>query len=131
MAKIPEFATVDPFDGMTEADPGVEQNLVGGEWVDGDNYHFNVVDPMNGEKFLKIPDTSDHAEFIAGLKSCPKSGLHNPLKNPERYVALGEVFAKAATLLCQEEVRDYFAQLIMRVMPKPAPAPLRALDMVT
>ena len=118
MAKLPDFATVDPFDGMTPADPGIQQNLVGGEWVDGDHYHDDIVDPMNGEQFLRIPDTEDHAPFIAGLQSCPKSGMHNPLKNPERYVALGQVCARAAAMMAEKEVQDYFTQLIMRVMPK-------------
>jgi len=26
--------------------------------------------------------------FVQSLRACPKSGLHNPLKNPERYVML-------------------------------------------
>jgi len=45
-----------------------------------------VVDPLNGEAFMTIPDTQvneiDH--FIQSLQACSKSGLHNPLKNPER-----------------------------------------------
>ena len=102
--KVPAFATVDPFDGMTGSDPGVLQNLVGGEWVSVSDVNKDIVDPMNGEPFLDIPDTRDVAPFIAGLKSCPKTGLHNPLKNTERYVMLGRVCAKAATLLAQQEV---------------------------
>jgi 1-pyrroline-5-carboxylate dehydrogenase len=116
--KVPAFATVDPFDGMTGSEPGVLQNLVGGEWVSVSNVNRNIVDPMNGEAFLEIPDTQDVAPFIAGLMSCPKTGLHNPLKNTERYVMLGRVCANAATLLAQQEVADYFTKLIQRVMPK-------------
>jgi hypothetical protein len=45
-----------------------------------------VVDPLNGEAFMTVPDTQvneiDH--FIQSLQACSKSGLHNPLKNPER-----------------------------------------------
>ena len=116
--KVPAFATVDPFDGMTGSDPGVLQNLVGGKWVSVSDVNKDIVDPMNGEPFLDIPDTRDVAPFIAGLKSCPKTGLHNPLKNTERYVMLGRVCAQAATLLAQQEVADYFTKLIQRVMPK-------------
>ena len=31
--KVPAFATIDPFDGMTGDNPGELQNLVGGKWV--------------------------------------------------------------------------------------------------
>lgn len=43
--------------------------------------------PMSGEDFIRVPDTQpDEAQpFIDSLKSVPKSGLHNPYKNPERY----------------------------------------------
>jgi len=118
MPRVPDFATVDPFDGMTAAEPGLLQNLVGGQWVDSAGGYVDLIDPMNGETFLREPDTHDHAPFIDGLKSCPKSGLHNPLKNPERYVYLGEVCARAAAVLAEPDVRDYFTKLIQRVMPK-------------
>ncbi len=121
MPNVPAFATVDPADGMTVSDPGRVQNLAGGTWVDADHVREDIVDPMNGQKFLMIPDSRDHAPFIEGLNSCPKSGLHNPLKNPDRYLALGAVCAKAAAMLRQDEVRDYFTRLIQRVMPKSWP----------
>ena len=118
MSRVPEFATVDPFDGMTGENPGTLQNLVAGAWHDSDAGYEEIIDPMNGEAFLKVPATQNHEPFIAGLKSCPKSGLHNPLKNPERYVHLGQVCARAAALLAQDDVQDYFTRLIQRVMPK-------------
>lgn len=45
-----------------------------------------IPDPLNGEPFIKLPDTQlDEIEpFVQSLRSVPKSGLHNPLKNPER-----------------------------------------------
>ena len=46
------FATVDPFEGMTGQDPAILQDLVGGFWADGET-HRDVVDPMNGEAFIK------------------------------------------------------------------------------
>jgi len=112
------FATVDPFAGMTAGAPGKLQNLVDGQWVDSEPYRDDIVDPMNGEAFLKVPDTQDLAPFIAGLRSCPKSGLHNPLKNNDRYVHLGRVCARAAALLATPEVEEYFTRLVQRVMPK-------------
>jgi 1-pyrroline-5-carboxylate dehydrogenase len=79
---------------------------------------MTVVDPLTGEKFIEMPDTQDVAPFVAGLRSCPKTGLHNPLKNVERYVELGRVCARAAALLAEQDVEDYFTKLIQRVMPK-------------
>ena len=112
------FATVDPFAGMTGDNPGKLQNLIGGNWVDVDSYRDDIVDPMNGETFLRIPDTRDLEPFIKGLESCPKSGLHNPLRNNDRYVQLGRVCARAAALMATPEVEEYFTRLTQRVMPK-------------
>lgn len=46
-----------------------------------------VPDPLNGEPFIRMPDTQldELAPFEESAKIAPKSGLHNPLKNPERY----------------------------------------------
>ena len=104
MSRVPEFATVDPFDGMTAANPGILQNLVGGQWVNGDGGYYDLIDPMNGEVFVREPTTSDLTPYLDGLKSCPKSGMHNPIKNPDRYVYLGQVCARAAALLAQPDV---------------------------
>ena len=103
---------------MTGSNPGKLQNLVGGQWVDVDAYRDDIPDPMSGEAFLQIPDTQDLTPFIAGLESCPKSGLHNPLKNNDRYVHLGRVCARAAALIATPEVEEYFTKLTQRVMPK-------------
>ncbi len=118
MSRLPEFATVDPFDGMTAARPGTVLNLVGGQWQDGDGARDDIVDPLNGARFLNVPETSEHGQFIAGLKSCTKSGLHNPQKNPQRYIALGDVCARAAARLAEKQTEDFFTRLVQRVMPK-------------
>lgn len=112
------FATVDPFAGMTGSNPGQLRNLVGGQWLGADKYRDDIVDPLTGEAFLKVPDTQDLAPFIEGLESCPKSGLHNPLKNNDRYVHLGRVCARAAALMATPDVEEYFTKLTQRVMPK-------------
>ncbi len=118
MASWKSFATVDPFAGMTGAEPGRLHNLVGGQWVDPGMFRDDIVDPLNGESFLEVPDTQDLAPFIAGLESCPKSGLHNPLRNNHRYVHLGGVCARAAAMLAHPDVEEYFTKLTQRVMPK-------------
>ena len=114
----PSFGTVDPFDGMHRGDPGIVQNLVAGNWVTVPEIRDDIPDPLSGNSFLRVPDTADLGPFIAGLGACPKTGLHNPLKNTERYVHLGRVCAGAAALLATPDVEGYFAGLIQRVMPK-------------
>ena len=115
---IKAFATVDPFDGMNAKAPGQLANLVNGRWSTGELFRDDIPDPMSGERFLEVPDTTDLAPFIEGLRSCPKSGLHNPLKDNDRYVHLGRVCAKAAALLATPEVESFFTKLTQRVMPK-------------
>ncbi len=60
--------------------------LVSGVWKDAKET-LKLEDPMNGEQFLIIPDTKGEEliEYKVSAEKCPKSGLHNPLKNPERY----------------------------------------------
>jgi 1-pyrroline-5-carboxylate dehydrogenase len=112
------FATIDPFEGMNSSALGVAQNLVGGEWSSGTEFRDDLVDPLNGGAFVNVPDTTDIAPFIKGLHSCPKSGLHNPLKSTDRYVHLGRVCARSAALLATPEVEEYFVKLTQRDMPK-------------
>ena len=57
-----------------------------GKWKTSEKMEI-IVDPMNGEKFLNVPQTTQESElneFAQSLNRCPKSGLHNPIKNVER-----------------------------------------------
>jgi len=109
--------------GMSGTSPAVCTNLVGGEWKDSASY-LTLPDPMNGEPFLRCPDTGaggatgELDPFVASLMSVPKSGLHNPIKNPERYVELGEVTTRVVHEMRDDAVMDHFAKLIQRVAPK-------------
>ena len=83
MSRIPSFATIDPFDGMTADNPGVARSLVAGSWIESSDFLLpDVPDPMSGGGFLKIPDTTDIDPFINSLKTCPKSGYAQPAKEP-------------------------------------------------
>merc|ERR1719273_1866102 len=64
------------------------------------------------------PSVDEIQNFVERMKNCPRSGLHNPLKNPERYVHLGNVNALAAEEMRKPEVEAFFAKLIQRVAPK-------------
>ncbi len=113
------FASVDPKT-LSAKEPAQLYNLVQGEWRTTEKY-LEIPDPVNGgEPFIKMPDTSveELEPFVESLKSCPKYGLHNPFYNVERYRMYGDISAKAAELLHKEEVADFFARCIQRVMPK-------------
>jgi 1-pyrroline-5-carboxylate dehydrogenase len=114
----PVWATVNP-ETLSGANPAKLSNLCDGEWV-GTKSYIDIPDPLNGEPFISMPNTKgDEVDaFIASSAKCPKSGLHNPIKNPERYIMYGEVFHKAGAELSRPEVLDYFAWLVARVMPK-------------
>jgi len=69
---------------------------------------------------LRLPNTLEDeiGPFVQRMKSAPRSGLHNPLKNPERYNMLGEVCAKASEEMRKPEVQRFYARLIQRLTPK-------------
>jgi len=105
------FATVDPNNLNAAKDKGY--NLVNGEWVEPSQY-INMIDPLTGKDMIKIPDTQIHETdpFIESLKACPKSGLHNPYKNKERYLMLSEVCRKTVECMHDPEVFDFFVKCV-------------------
>ena len=120
MSSLPGFATCDPYT-LSSKKPHEVKNLVNGEWVfPSSAAPTTVVDPMNGDPFLSLPDTTpeEAKAFSKSLNSCPKSGLHNPIKDVHRYLEYGEITFKAAQMLKQPDVSDYFARLVQRVVPK-------------
>jgi len=110
------FATID---AKTLSPQNKMMNLVNGEWV-GSNKYKQVIDPMTGKPMISIPDTQmdEIAPFVESLKSVPRHGLHNPLKNKERYLMLGNVCRKTVEVLYDQEVFDHFVDLTMRAVPK-------------
>ena len=82
----------------------------------------SIVDPLNGEIFMTVPLTSSDeiGEYVRRMREAPRTGLHNPLKNPERYNMLGDVCARAAEEMRKPEVLDC-GKLIQRVAPKSQP----------
>lgn len=110
------FATVDPLT-MNQNDKG--QNLVKGQWQGTEKYE-DLVDPMSGKVMMKVPATSadEIAPFIESLLSVPKTGLHNPFKNKERYLMLSEVNRKVVEVMHDKEVFDFFVKGVQRCCPK-------------
>jgi len=101
------------------ATPVTLSNFVNGEWQ-GSKAYTDIVDPLNGEVIIKMPNTSksELKPFIDRMQSIPKTGLHNPLRNVERYNLYGEVSFKLAAALDKPEIEDHFAKCIQRVAPK-------------
>ena len=118
MSFVPSWATIDPYT-MSAASPAVGKNLCGGVWSDAKATH-TVIDPLNGDPYCKVPDTKvdEIGPFVERMANCPRTGLHNPIRNVERYNMLGEVMAKASRELAKPEVNEYFAKLIQRLVPK-------------
>lgn len=112
------FATVDA-EKISGSQPAEVQNFVQGKWI-GSTTQNMILDPLNGEQFIKIAEVDELGmqPFVESLSSCPKHGLHNPFKAPERYLMYGDISTKAAHLLSLPKVSDFFTRLIQRVAPK-------------
>ncbi|XP_020271120.1 probable aldehyde dehydrogenase [Asparagus officinalis] len=114
----PPFPTV-AAEEISVSQPAEVLNLVQGKWKASSSWN-SIVDPLNGYPFINVAEVQE-AEikpFVESLSSCPKHGLHNPLRSPERYLMFGEISAKAAHMLGQPEVEKFFSRLIQRVSPK-------------
>lgn len=112
------FATVDAEE-ISGAHPAEVQSFVQGKWIGSSNYN-TLLDPLNGEPFIKVAEVEESGvqPFVESLAQCPKHGLHNPFKSPERYLLYGDVSTKAAHMLALPKVSDFFTRLIQRVAPK-------------
>jgi 1-pyrroline-5-carboxylate dehydrogenase len=98
------------------------KNLVNGEWASTSN-QMSIPNPLNKNASNPIciqpaTTTSELQPFVDSLNSCPKTGLHNPIRNIDRYLMLGDVSRKAGEFLKSEEGEEYFARAIMQCMPK-------------
>eukprot|EP00388_Colpodella_angusta_P008232 GDKJ01022657.1.p1 GENE.GDKJ01022657.1~~GDKJ01022657.1.p1 ORF type:complete len:545 (+),score=103.58 GDKJ01022657.1:25-1659(+) len=115
---LSKFATVDPVK-LSSSQPYHIKNLVDGQWSDSAE-KYDIIDPLNGGVYMTAPNTKGEElkPFISSLKACPKSGMHNPLKSPERYNMYGKVMLKAAACLHDPDVFDFFTKIVQRVMPK-------------
>jgi 1-pyrroline-5-carboxylate dehydrogenase len=116
---LSSWATLDPKTLMAPGRPHKQYNLLNGEWR-GTAAYETIVDPLGGGAMLSVPLTSDSeaAAFGASMVSTPKTGLHNPFRNIERYVMLGKVSGAAGAALRDPEILSYFSRLVQRTSPK-------------
>ncbi|KAK2663986.1 hypothetical protein Ddye_002560 [Dipteronia dyeriana] len=112
------FATLE-VEEVSGSQPAEVYNLVQGKWTGSSKWN-TLVDPLNGEPFIKIAEVDENEiqPFVESLLKCPKHGLHNPFKSPERYLLYGDISTKAAQMLSLPKVYDFFTRLIQRVAPK-------------
>lgn len=69
------YFTLDP-ETLSAQNPYQGQNYVGGRWKHS-KHNQTIPDPLNGENFLRIPDTQDPEElreFVHEMRQCPISG---------------------------------------------------------
>ena len=76
---IKQFATMDPEKMGKDC---VGKNLVDGQWLESAEFG-EMIDPLNGGTLFRYPATTkEEAElFIKSMRKCPKTGLHNPLRD--------------------------------------------------
>jgi 1-pyrroline-5-carboxylate dehydrogenase len=115
------WASLNPEDLGVNTDPYRVMNCVGGTWVESSS-RVSIPHPLDKDApaIFTIPDTqiSEVQPFVESLRKVPKSGVHNPLKNPDRYVKLGDISRKAGGALEEPEIADFFTRLIMKCVPK-------------
>ena len=96
LSTVPEWASCNPWELGTSNDSVHEVlNCVDGKWTGDTKSKMTIPHPLDRDAppIFTIPDTQEDelAPFFESLRKCPKTGLHNPLKNPERYVQYGEI----------------------------------------
>ena len=63
---------------------------------------------------IQVPDTTleEIQPYIDSMLAVPKSGLHNPFKNKERYLMLSEVNRKVVETMHDKDVFNFFVKAI-------------------
>ena len=97
LSTLPSWATLDPSSLGTSPTPHAVSNLVSGQWT-ASNSSITIPNPLDRDApaVCTVPDTSveELGPFVESLRGVPKSGVHNPLKNVERYLMYGEISRK-------------------------------------
>ncbi|RVW90512.1 Delta-1-pyrroline-5-carboxylate dehydrogenase 12A1, mitochondrial [Vitis vinifera] len=78
----------------------VDMASLQGKWT-GSTSGETIVDPLNGEPFIQVAEVDETGiqPFVDSLSKCPKHGLHNPFKAPERlYTRLLQSYSNSTCL---------------------------------
>jgi 1-pyrroline-5-carboxylate dehydrogenase len=120
MSSIP-WATMDPKALGTTAEPYAVPNIVDGK-LTSTSKTIEIIHPLDRDAYpiFTVPDTQtgEIQPFLDSLRKVTKSGMHNPLKNPERYLDYGEISRKAGDALMQPDIAEFFIQTIQACVPK-------------
>ena len=121
LSTVSSWATVDPKALGLECSYDIP-NCIDGKWAFAAKT-IEIPHPLNKDApypIFTIPDTQvdELQPFLDSLRKVPKSGLHNPLKNPHRYLEYGEISRKAAEIMSTPEGAEFFAQTIIACVPK-------------
>jgi len=100
-AGFPQWATADPARMGLDEEPHAVSNLAGGQWMEARS-RMVIPHPLDKDArpIFTIPDTQvdELGPFLESLRRVPKSGVHNPIKSPERYVQYGEIARRVSSL---------------------------------
>ena len=116
----PSWATAEP----DKPDIGKVLNIIDGQWVEvgsGADKYQDIIDPLNGSpSMIQVNEVKEDSlyRYVNCLNQCKKTGLHNPLKHPDRYLLYGNVSMRVAEALQDPQIETFFTDLIMRVAPK-------------
>ena len=114
--KLNDFAVY-----KTKSNGHVLQNFYNGKWQEKSEEYEVFPNPLTGVKdFVKVPNLTPN-EFkpvVEEMRKVPTYGLHNPLKNNERYLMYGQICRKLAQALYEEDIFNHFVDLIKDVAPK-------------
>lgn len=120
--QIPKWATLDPEALGVNSNPHHVLNIVGGKWDGNTKQSMDIPNPMDKDSpaLCSIPDTNvdELGPFIESMKAVTKSGVHNPLKNVQRYLMYGEISRRAGQALSEPDVQEFFTRSIMKCVPK-------------
>ncbi|KAL3787805.1 hypothetical protein HJC23_003554 [Cyclotella cryptica] len=121
LSTLPSWATLDPSSLGTSRTPHAVSNLVSGNWT-ASNSSITIPNPLDRDApaVCTVPDTSveELRPFVESLRGVPKSGVHNPLKNVERYLMFGEISRKAGEALSDPQISQFFVEAIQKTVPK-------------
>lgn len=121
---VSSFATLDPKALGVDSNPHYVPNIVNGKWQSPSEIKQKLVIPhpldRDAHPLCHVADTQkdELGPFFDSVKRVTKSGLHNPLKNVDRYLMYGEISRKAGNALCDPDIHEFFTQAIMACVPK-------------
>ena len=99
---IPSWATLDPKSLGTTPSLHHVENIVSGYWNGKTKKKIEIPNPLNKDApgICTVPDTlvNELEPFVDSMKGVSKSGVHNPLKNVERYLMYGDISRKVRSL---------------------------------